>query len=708
MRPRNRWWSRSTRALRTVDEPSREMIDALLNVVQRGHARLRESDHLYMVVLACVIGAGGGFAAVALRRMIDGGNWICWTQATYTLDFIRTLPVWWKIGVPTIGMFLCALIVHYFSREAKGHGVPDVMEAVALQGGRIRPRVVFGKLFASAICIASGGSAGREGPIVQIGAAFGSTIGQWLGLNERRLRTLVGCGAAAGIAGTFNAPVAGALFALEIIVGDFGVSQFSPMVIASVVATVIGHIFLESQPAFVVPAYGIVSYPELFAYAALGVVAGAVAVAFVRVLYFCEDVADAIPGWPPLKAIVGGALVGLLACWWPEVYGVGYEAMREALYGHTAGMLLLLFVAAKIVAVSITLSTGGSGGIFAPSMFIGAMLGGAFGVLINSIWPESTAGSGAYALVGMVAVVAATTHAPITAIVIIFELTTDYDIMLPLMVSAILATLVARQLQTASIYTLKLLRRGVDIHAGQDLSLLKHLSVRDAMRTDFATVQPGASLMTVIAEFVDHNGSSIFVVDKDRQLLGVIDNNQNRGVMAEASELDGFIIAQDMMAETGFPVVRPDDSLAAVMKMLARFRGEVPVIDAGRLVGVIWPEDVMERYNAELFKREMAASMVASVRSDMRAEPIPTVEDTSLVEMQVPRAFVGRSVAELDVRNRCGVTVLLIKQRVGLGREVVTQVPTPEYVFKMSDVILAMGMNRELRALERGVIPALP
>jgi CIC family chloride channel protein len=678
------------------------MIQRLQRLLHRLHAGVRQSEHVYMVLAALVIGLGGGLAAVAFRKLIGYGNLVAWRDAQYTLDYMRQLPFWWKVIAPAIGGFICGLIVYYLAREAKGHGVPEVMEAVALRGGRIRPRVVLAKMVASASCIASGGSVGREGPIVQIGSALGSTIGQWLNLDPRRMRTLVGCGSAAGIAATFNAPVAGALFAVEIILADFGIMQFSPIVISSVAATVIGHHFFGDMPAFVVPKYSLVHYKELFIYGVLGILAGLAALAFVRVLYFMEDLFEKPKVWPPIKALLGGALVGVIGLWFPQIFGVGYEAIGEALQGHTAWGLLFALVAAKIAAVSITIGSGGSGGIFAPSLFIGAMTGGAVGTVVHLIWPASTAGPGAYALVGMAAVVGAATHAPITAIVIIFELTADYKIMLPLMISCTIATLLATRLERGSIYTIKLLRRGVDIHRGRDISVLRHLLVRDEMRSEAVTVPPGAGLMRVVSEFVEHPGTTIFVVDDDRRLLGVITGNQSRSVMADASSFEALIIAQDLMQETGFPVVRAADTLADVMKRLERYRGEVPVVEDGRLIGVIWPEDVIARYNAELFKRDMATSMVSTVSGRPRAEPIPAVENTSIAEIPVPFPFIGKSLGSLDVRNRYRVTILLVKHPDGRGEEVVNAVPSADYAFRPGDVMLVMGPNEQLRRLERG------
>ena len=289
------------------------VVIAVRAAVERVHLFLKYTEHSYMVLVAIAIGLLGGLGAVGFRECIRLFQTVAWQTDNVTLEYLRNLPTWWKVLTPAVGGLIVGLIIVRFAAEAKGHGVPEVMEAVALRGGRIRPRVVVAKLLASGVCIASGGSVGREGPIVQIGSAIGSSVGQWLGVGERRLRTLVGCGAAAGIAATFNAPVAGALFAVEIILGDFGVTQFSPIVISSVTATVVSRHFLGDFPAFEVPAYSLESPFELFAYGALGIIAGLVALVFVRALYGAEDLFDALRLPAVIKPAIGGALIGLIA-----------------------------------------------------------------------------------------------------------------------------------------------------------------------------------------------------------------------------------------------------------------------------------------------------------------------------------------------------------------------------------------------------------
>jgi CIC family chloride channel protein len=542
---------------------------------------------------------------------------------------------------------------------------------------------------------------GREGPIVQIGSALGSSIGQWLHVGERRLRTLVGCGAAAGIAGTFNAPVAGALFAVEIILGDFAVTQFSPIVISSVAATVVSRHFLGDFPAFEVPPYSLVSATELLAYGLLGIVAGLVALIFVRALYGAEDLFDALRLPIPLKAVIGGTLVGFIGVRFPEVFGVGYEAINEALWGQLGWQILMVLAAVKISAVSLTIGSGGSGGIFAPSLFMGAMTGGAVGTVVHSLWPEVSGSPGAYALVGMGAVVAAGTHAPITAIVIIFELTSDYRIILPLMISCIIATLLATRLQRSSIYTLKLLRRGFDIRGGVSANVLSGIASRDATRADYSTVGPADGLLPVISRFVEHPGETVFVVDDGGRFRGVITIDDIRPVLKEPETVSSVVIAADVMRERGFPVFGPDDRLDEVMRRFGEYRFPAPVVEDGRLAGAVWPQDVIEIYNAEILKRDMASSMALSVGNGLTTRTLPGVRGVSLAEIPVPPSFFVRTLASLDIRKRFGVTVLLIKHRSGRDERIVDRLPDAEYVFREGDVMLVMGPEARIRRLER-------
>ncbi len=674
-----------------------------LSSLRRLRFRFLQSYHTVMVLLAVLVGLLGGLCAVGFRKFIRFVEMSVWHQEAFTLAGVRSHTPWEVVLVPALGGLIVGLIIYYFAREAKGHGVPEVMEAVMLRGGRIRARVLPAKLIASGICIGTGGSVGREGPIVQIGSALGSSIGQLMNLGERRLRTLVGCGAAAGIAATFNAPIAGALFAAEVILGDFAPTQLTPIVISSVSATVVSHHYFGDVPAFLIPKYALVGSGELAIYGVLGLVAGLMAVLFTKTLYAGEDLFDGplafIP--QPLRTALGGLLIGLVALRYPEIMGVGYEAIEQALNENFLLGTLLLLAVIKILSVSLTIGSGGSGGIFAPSLMIGAMTGGALGTVVHGLWPAATASSGAYALVGAGAVVAAATHAPLTAFMIIFELTNDYKIILPLMISCVIATMIAARLSDESIYTAKLLRRGLDLFRGRSLNVLSHLKVRDVMRKPEGRASARTPLLELLSLFMVNRYNSIFVVGPDDNLEGIITFDDLRPFLGTPGQVERVIIAYDVMHTSGYPTVGPDDGLDEVMRQLGRYRYEVPVVTDGKLVGTILAEDVIDHYNEEMFKREMASSMATSLEDTGRFTPMPGVAGVSLAEIPVPSAFVGSSCAELDLRNTYGVTVLLVKRETGLDTLGAGRTPDASYVFSNEDILLVMGSPESLAKLQR-------
>jgi len=684
-----------------------------LELLRRLNVYLKQSTSVYMVLVATLIGLIGGIGAVGFRLLIQQfQKWIWQPEGEITdhgglLETIRELPNWWVIGAPAIGGFLVGWIVHTFAREARGHGVPEVMEAVALRHGRIRPRVVAAKALASSLCIASGGSVGREGPIVQIGSAIGSTTGQILKVSPRRLRTLVGCGAAAGVAATFNAPIAGALFAVEVILGDFGVPQFSPIVIASVVATVVSRHFLGDLPAFEIPQYSLEHPAELFAYVVLGLLAALVAIGFTKSLHFSEDLFEKIKIPAPIKAAVGGALVGVIALWGPEVMGVGYEAMNLALKGEPGIGLLLGLLLAKILAVSLTIGSGGSGGVFAPSLFLGATLGGAVGTVVNN-WFPNAAPAGAYALVGMGAVVSAATHAPITAIMILFELTTDYQIILPLMISCIVGTLVMSRLHEDSIYTIKLRRRGVNIKAGQEVDLLRKVPVREVLRAEVPLAQPNDPFLPLLKRLYHTGDGSIYVINKQQELLGVITLGHLKPVLEDINMVQGLLVAEDVTA-IGGPMIEASETLDNVLKQLDQgYRDEIPVVEDGKFLGAVHISDVLERYRREVFKHQMSGTLASGMSVDSEEMVVHRVGSFAMAEVDAPVDLLGRTLTEVDFRAKFHMNVLLVRKDQSLAEAseagsgiVGSSEPEPpgrDYRFQAGDRLVVFG---EMKAIHK-------
>jgi CIC family chloride channel protein len=489
-------------------------------------------------------------------------------------------------------------LIYFFARESRGHGVPEVMLAVAERGGRIRPQVAVIKSLASALCIGSGGSVGREGPIVQIGSALGSTLGQVTRVRESRLRVLVACGAAGGISATFNAPIAGVFFALELILRDFEAESFGVVVLSSFVADIIGRAAFGSQAFLHLPGFQLRSPVEYPLYAGLGLLAALVGVVFIRVLYGMEDRADRIwrgPEW--LRPAAGGTLLGLLLFALPELYGVGYPPLVHAIHGDYALWLLLALLAGKILATSLTIAIGGSGGVFAPSLFMGAMLGSAYGTGVHHVLPGLTGPAGAYGLVGMGAVFAGAARAPITAVIIIFELTGDYRIILPLMFAIALAAGISNLLSPDTIYTLKLRRRGVDIMRGRGANLMQLLHVADAMQPVPTAVPAEATLNEVIALVGETSTDGLPVTDADGFYHGTISFQQVEEAMREnALDATAGDLAQDL------PALKTGQTLEQALNALLRGRSGLPVVDGDdpHPVGWLTHLDVLRAYNTRL------------------------------------------------------------------------------------------------------------
>jgi CIC family chloride channel protein len=571
-----------------------KLIDGYL---QKLSEKSKLSENSYLIMISFIVGVSTGFGAVLFRWLILNFR---------DLFYGHGLSLYFIPLIPMAGGLLVGPIVYFFASEAKGHGVPEVMSAVALKSGAIRPRVAVAKAVASAICIGSGGSAGREGPIVQIGAAIGSTIGKIFKLSGDRVKILVGCGAAAGISAVFNAPIAGVIFALEVILGDFTIKTFSPVILSSVLASVVSRAVLHDTPAFIVPPYELVSAYEIPLYILLGGLAGIVAVIFTKTL----------PGY--LKPALGGLLLGFVGLaamrldltgfyhlTGPAIFADGYEAVSSVLGGEGLWYTLFALVFLKILATNLTLGSGNSGGIFAPSLFMGAMVGGFFGIIVHSLFPEVTANPGAYALVGMAAVVAGTTHATITSILIVFEMTKDYRIMLALMVACVFSTLIARRLLRSSIYSLKLERKGINLSGGRDAQLLDVLRVSEVMRTKYRTILIHTNLKDIYHYLEECRETTLPVVTSYGKLYGIISFQDLRTVLTK-HEVDSLIIAADI-ANTDVISVNADDNLNdALNKFGRRDLDLLPVVsksDSSEIIGVLYRQDLINHYNTQLMMR---------------------------------------------------------------------------------------------------------
>ncbi len=564
-------------------------------------ARSKLSQHSTEVLLGVIIGVLGAGCAVAFRWLLQSIEHLFFTDLG---AWLQPIAPWHLVVLPVLGAMIVGPLVAHLGRWAEGSGVPELQEAAALRAGRLSGLRWLYKALASALTIGSGGSAGREGPIAFIGASVAADLARLFPTGERRRRLMFACGAAAGVAATFNAPLAGALFALEIVLGAWGAETFAPVVVSAVVSSAIGRHVFGSAPAFDVPEYSLASFAELPVFGLLGLLAAGVGVLFTTSLYSVVDLWDRFEVPRPIRYIFGAAGVGLLGVWHEGVMGLGYDTISSTLQGDLPVIsVLLLLMLGKILSTSLTLGSGGSGGIFAPSLFIGAMLGGTVGTVMRQTVTTSFTSPGAYALVGMGGVFAAVSHAPITAVLTIFEITGDYRMILPLMLTCGIATVAATHISRTSIYNRKLLRRGVHLELGRDVTLLNELLVRDAMVTDLVTIRPdqsGHEAMELLKE-TNHHGFPL--VDDEGLLHGIVTADDLQRA-AEEGLLDMPVTS---IATHRLVVAFPDETLNDALRKLGMHHvGRVPVVerdDHRKIVGIITDKDIVAAYNHALIRQ---------------------------------------------------------------------------------------------------------
>ena len=563
---------------------------------------LLTQDH-NLLLLAAVIGFLAGLASTLFRRLIEFFGDIFSADGLEVIGITGSVVPLLLPLMPMIGGIITGIICHFFPDAVKENGVHRVMHAVAMKAGKIRKRTLLTCSTTSALTIGSGGSAGREGPTVQIGSAVGSALGNLFHLSHERVQVLVGCGAAAGIAASFNAPLAGVLFALEIILTDFTIHTFSPIVVASVIGTATGRAMEGNEITFHVPVHELVSYSEIVFYLFLGLLCGVVSRLFTFSYFKAFEVFDKKVHLPkPLKPALGGLIVGFISIAFPAILGNGYEFMEKALNGELFWGLAFGLIFLKIISTATTLGSGGLGGVFAPSLFIGAMLGSTYGALVHGINPGLTASPETYALVGMGAVAGAVMQAPLTNILMLFELTNDYTIILPIMITCIVSAYTFRAFDINSIYIQKLLKEGINIKHGREVSILNSIKVNDVLSKDITTIPEGMPFRKIL-ETVSYSKNFYFpVVNSEGEMSGLLSFHMIREMIFE-DDLGDLIVANDLKV-TSVMTLTPGNNLNQAMEMFAKLDVEqLPVVrpdDPKRVIGMVNRGEVVAAYNREV------------------------------------------------------------------------------------------------------------
>lgn len=615
------------------------------------------SDSAILIGTAILVGIGSGLGAVLFTFLIESVQKIAFEDVFHLLAAIHP---WHLIIIPIIGALITGPIIYFFAHEAKGHGVPEVMLAVALRGGKIKPQVGIVKAITSAICIGTGGSVGSEGPIAQIGSALGSSIGQFLKLNEERTKTLVACGAAGGIAAIFNAPIAGAIFAMEVILNRISSVYFGAVVISAVIADSIAHFFMGDFRTFLIPQYFLESPWELLLYSLLAILAAIASVGFSRLLYITEDFFDQIkiPAW--IKPSIGALLLGILGIFtfktadgFPRIFGVGYESMTPALFGEFSLQVAFLLFILKLLATLFTLGSGNSGGIFAPSLFMGSMLGASFGNWATTAFPHITTGAGAYALVGMASFFSGATHAPMTAILILFEMTNNYQLILPLMLASVLSTIISRILSKDSIYTLKLTRRGIHLSQTQDVDVMQGITVGEVMTIDFIPIKSNQTIEDLHNLFTRTRLSGLPIIDSQENLIGVVTAGdlQNAEGLEKPPDLTFIASMGELLV-----AFHNEPMWQAIFRMSTHNISMLPVVDKenpNKIVGMLYRQDVIKAYDHAITKK-------ATMQHNTEVIKLGKLDETRFLHLSIPAhsSVVGKRVSDLKLPGHCVIVSL--------------------------------------------------
>jgi CIC family chloride channel protein len=671
--------------------------------------RLRISETTWLFLLAAIAGALAGLGSIAFHYLIAAVQCVAFGTTMHASGALEAVSAkgfpWWRLLIaPAVGGLVVGPIIYLFAREAKGHGVPAVIRAVHERGGRISPVIALVKTIASAITLGSGGSLGREGPVVQIGASIASGVGQLLGVTPKQLKMLAAAGSAAGLAAIFNAPLGGAFFSLEVIVGSFAMEAFGPVVVASVAATVVSRAILGDNPVITAPPYQLEHAYELGVYVVLGLACGAGAVVFTRGIALGVALFERVklPEWA--KPCLGGLLVGLMALeLTPRLLGNGYETVDALMRNQPLEVLLVALFGVKLVATCVTLGSGGSGGVFGPTLFLGAVVGAAVGKAA-ALLHLPVAPSAAYALVGMAAFVAGATHAPVSMVLMIFEMSDNYRIVLPLLIATSVSAALARRLFAESVDTVLEARQGKKIHKNLEEMTLHAVQVGEAAKLDpQAAVSVSAPLKEVLGRFLIARTEVIAVVSAEGVYQGVIAADWLRYHTEELEPLAKTVVALDLL-RADVPVLSPDDPLT---KAIDLFHGSgidaLPVLRAdGRFLGFLSEGDIVSAYRHAVLKTELVTTVILGGGAQVSPSRVDFGADLANAEVVAPAWLVGKSLGDSRLRTRFGVQVLAIQAKGSPAR-----LPDPVALIREGEILFVVGPTAAISALRLGQEPSL-
>ncbi len=682
-----------------------KILSSFGNITVKIYNRILETEYTQFVIFAIIIGTAVGFATVIFHNSIEFFNELFFTQTKEGLFFLGAAAV---IVLPAIGMLIQSIMITAAPEISKQRGVAEVIKAVASKGVKIPFRSTIFHFIAPVISIGSGNTVGPEAPAAQLGGGVANKIAHLLKLSDSRKRVFTAAGSGAAIAAIFNTPMGGIFFALEIILlNEFQTTTFSALILATVTSSAISRIFLGNTSVFVFESPDVGGYHFIYLYALLGVLAGFISLFFIRYSNLLDTliskrILKKIPRWVLMISV--GLIVGVCGYFYKEIFGIGYSSINSILANVLSWQVVAVLLVIKFLLVPLILNSGGFGGVFAPSLFMGACFGFLFGTAVNFLFNLQLDVT-AFILVGMGAVLGGINSIPISAILIIFEMTQDYTFILPLMLAVVASTMVVHGTLKKSVHEHHLEKQGYRVHQRKELSLLGSISAKQIMKTDFVLIPQEMSLSKVLNKMMESSKSSFYTIDGNEMLTGIITENEIRPIITEYEHIREMIVAGDIALKQITPIYESDD-LDHVMKIFEhKDVDELPVVSIDnnkKIIGTISRHDVIKAYNKENLKQNLVEGFARDLKNIDLIKESKVMEGFSIIEKKPAREFVGITIAQTALRNKYGLEILMIKKDESPYSENSNKqqyiIPTPDYVIKEDDLLVLLGADEKISA----------
>lgn len=662
-------------------------------------------EYTVFSMLAILTGAAVGLASVMFHHLIHFFDTLFFNVLLTKIVFIGAGVI---VIIPLLGMLIQALMIKLFPEIAKRKGVIDVIKSVATRGGYIPFRTTIFHSIAPAICMGSGGTVGPEGPAAQIGGGIASKLGQLFGLSDQRKRMFTAAGAGAAISAVFNTPLGGIFFAIEVILlNDFHAATFSALILASVTASAISRIFLGDSPAFQFDTALVGPYQDYYLFIILGLAVGILSLFYIRYSakvssVFRSKLIKKHPKWLPMAFV--GLLVGISGYFYSDIFGIGYNTINNILASTVAWHLVVILLVLKFLLVPLVLSSGGFGGIFAPSLFMGASFGYLFAVALNYFF-DMNVDTTTYTLVGMGAMLGGVSSIPISAILIIFEMTKDYHFMLPLMLAVVISSTIVQWRLKGSIQAKHLEEEGFELSFGRDSNILKSIQVKEVMQPDIFMVPDSLPIPSLVSQLVEKPHNVVYVTNHENKIVGVITDNEIRSIITEYNTLSKVLVASDI-AIPKVKIVNENDILDYVFKLLGTNSiHQFPVCNNnGEIVGTVRRQDAIAAYNNAAMKNDVKDSLATELRTLSKSTVSKVADGYSIIEKKVPHAFVGKSMLDLQFRNIHGLEILMIKNKASILADDESDkiiIPDPNYKFMEEDTLVLFGSDESINKFKK-------